>query len=290
MTIISLASVRGAPGVTTTALGLALHWPRPVLLIEADMSASSAILAGYFGGQRANDRGLIDVAIGHRHGSLTKALQDAQIEIPGSQHARMIAGLAHAEQASALTGAWSAIATELRSLEGEGIDVIVDAGRVGAAYSPEALTNTSDVSLLVTRTTLPAVAAVASRGKVLKKATDNGQGPSSLGLLIVGDGQPIDARQIAELTEIPLVASVPSDPAAAAVLSDGTESNKRWSETALARSYWDATQAIQAHVTAKRAALDGNQVIVLPNEKPTSLRSAVAGLNKRINRGEKVKA
>jgi sugar diacid utilization regulator len=36
MAMIVLASAAGSPGATTSALGLALTWPRPVLLIEAD--------------------------------------------------------------------------------------------------------------------------------------------------------------------------------------------------------------------------------------------------------------
>jgi hypothetical protein len=52
MAVIALASASGSPGVTTTALGLALLWPRPVLLIEADPTGGSGLLAGYFRGTR----------------------------------------------------------------------------------------------------------------------------------------------------------------------------------------------------------------------------------------------
>ena len=36
MAVVSLASTRGAPGVTTAALALAMLWPRPAVLVEAD--------------------------------------------------------------------------------------------------------------------------------------------------------------------------------------------------------------------------------------------------------------
>ena len=42
MAVIALTSASGSPGVTTTALGLALLWPRPVLLVEADPTGGSA--------------------------------------------------------------------------------------------------------------------------------------------------------------------------------------------------------------------------------------------------------
>lgn len=52
MAMITLVSASGAPGVTSTALALASSWPRPVLLVEADPSGSSALLAGFWRGSR----------------------------------------------------------------------------------------------------------------------------------------------------------------------------------------------------------------------------------------------
>ena len=43
MAVVALASASGSPGVTTTALGLALLWPRPVLLVEADPTGGSRL-------------------------------------------------------------------------------------------------------------------------------------------------------------------------------------------------------------------------------------------------------
>ena len=34
MAVVSVFSVGGAPGVTVSSLGLALSWPRPVLLVD----------------------------------------------------------------------------------------------------------------------------------------------------------------------------------------------------------------------------------------------------------------
>jgi hypothetical protein len=53
MALIVLTSASGSPGVTTTALGLALTWVRPVLLVEADPTGGSGSPAGYFRGQAA---------------------------------------------------------------------------------------------------------------------------------------------------------------------------------------------------------------------------------------------
>lgn len=52
------ASATGAPGVTTTALAAALHWPEPALLIEADTSKTTDVMVGYFRGQLPHSSGL----------------------------------------------------------------------------------------------------------------------------------------------------------------------------------------------------------------------------------------
>ena len=40
MAVVVLASAGHAPGVTTTALGLALTWPRSALLVDADWASA----------------------------------------------------------------------------------------------------------------------------------------------------------------------------------------------------------------------------------------------------------
>ena len=52
MATIVLASASPNPPVSSaTALGLAFSWPRPVLLVEADPTGGSGIFAGYFQGE-----------------------------------------------------------------------------------------------------------------------------------------------------------------------------------------------------------------------------------------------
>ena len=66
MAILILTSAGGSPGVTTLAVGLALTWPRPVLLADCDPGAHQAILAGYLTGQSSHGKGLLRVAEAHR--------------------------------------------------------------------------------------------------------------------------------------------------------------------------------------------------------------------------------
>jgi hypothetical protein len=57
--ILLLTSTGGSPGVTTLAVGLALTWPRPILLVDCDPGAHQAILAGYLAGRSSNGKGLL---------------------------------------------------------------------------------------------------------------------------------------------------------------------------------------------------------------------------------------
>ena len=57
----------------------------------------------------------------------------------------------------------------LASLERAGIDALIDAGRLGAAYAPIPLLRQADLVLLVLGTSLPAVAAVRARLSVLRE-------------------------------------------------------------------------------------------------------------------------
>ena len=48
MAVITLTSVSGSPGVSTAALALGVHWPRPVVVIEADTNAVTSAMPGFF--------------------------------------------------------------------------------------------------------------------------------------------------------------------------------------------------------------------------------------------------
>ena len=153
MAVIALTSARGAPGVTTTALGLALTWPRPVVLVEADIAGSSSILAGYMRGSLRHDRGLVDLAVAVRNNELASTVTRSMFSL--SDRAQLIPGLQSPTQVATLTDLWSPLASVLAGMERAGTDVIIDAGRLGAAGYPAPLLRTADAVLLATRTNIP---------------------------------------------------------------------------------------------------------------------------------------
>ena len=252
MAIIALASASGSPGVTATALGLALAWPRPILLVEADPTGGSGLLSGYFQGGREYEAGIIELALATN--DLSDALAKTARPIEGTK-VSFVAGTRSRVQATALPGLWSPLAEALGDLEATGQDVIVDAGRLGLAGSPMPLVDAADLALLVTRTTLPAIVAMSSWADIFNRpALDWHQS----GIVLVAEHQPYDAREVASITNLPVIASLPDDPHAAAVLSRGATPPKDFDSGALARGLRAAMAAIHSTIAHRRnELLDG---------------------------------
>jgi len=255
MALIVLTSAAGSPGVTTTAVGLGLIWPRPVLLVEADPTGGSAVLAGYFRGSTSHPTGLIDLAWADRHGSLAEALPGLTMPIPDSQAALLPGVRAHGQSRS-LTGVWESLTAALKGLESTGQDVLVDAGRLGLTGSPEPLIFGADLTLLVVRTDLVALSAARSWAETLRSRFDQGGGAGRLGLLLVGDGRPYRAREVSKALQLPVTAGLPWDPDGAAVFSRGATPPRRFDRSPLIRGLRAAGAAIDATVNRTQDSLE----------------------------------
>jgi hypothetical protein len=261
MTVIALTSARGAPGVTTTTLALALVWPRPCLLLEADMAGSSSILAGYLRGSVRHDKGLVDLAVAHRRDGLVDGLQRASIPLLGSQ-ARLVAGLTGPAQAGTMQPVWEPIAAVLRGLGRTGTDVLIDAGRVGAVGGPTALLRHADLTLLTTRSTLPAIAATRARATQMRgDLATNGTGEDALWLLLVGEGQPYSAGEIHDAVGVPVAAKIAWDPVNAEVFSLGAGQGRRFESSGLVRSARAAVSALGELAASRRERLSPGELV-----------------------------
>src|ERR1700710_1505168 len=124
MALVVLASASGSPGVTTSAVGLTLSWPRPVLLVEADPTGGSAVLAGYFRGSAAHTGGLLDLAWAQRAGAVSGGPAEAVMPVPGSS-VSLLPGVRSHEQSRSLAGLWDALAVTLAGWDEAGQDVMV---------------------------------------------------------------------------------------------------------------------------------------------------------------------
>lgn len=255
MAVISLASTRGAPGVTTAALALAMLWPRPAVLVEADVSGGSSIMAGYLKGAVVPDRGLVSLAVAHRRGALDQQFYDQTIPLIDNR-VRLVPGLVSSQQAASMDKLWSPLGIVLAALERTGTDVIIDTGRLGMTHAPTPLIRASDAVLLVTRTDLPAVSAARARiGSLRDDLVQRGQGDDTLALLLVGEGRPYKAKEIHKALETPVLASLAWDPAAADALSIGAAYGRKFAGAPLLRSARVAVAATQELIHRHRTLL-----------------------------------
>ena len=233
MALFTLVSAVGSPGVTSTALALAVSWPRPVVLVEADPSGSSAILAGYFRGQE-DKPGLVDLVTAQRSGVLSEAVGRVAFEIPGTQASVLAGGSSH-EQAAGLAKLWEPLFGVLRDVAGSGQDVLVDGGRLGLEGWPRPFVAHSDMTVLVSRSTLPAL--VGARSWAATLAADVIPGHEAQ-IALVGEGMPYKPREVSRALGLPVVGSLEWDPDRARVFSEGAaKPSSRLGENRTARAF-----------------------------------------------------
>lgn len=248
MAVVAFCSASGSPGVTTTAVAMALSWSRPVLLIEADPTGGSGILAGFLRGTTEYEAGLIELALSPV--GVAEALRETVR--PLAPNVSYVAGLRAHTQASALGDLWEPLAVALADLESNGQDVIIDAGRLGLAGSPRPLLERADLSLILTRTTLPALAGARSWAEAVRRP---GTGWAHPGVCLIGEGQPYRAAEVTKVLGLPVVADLPDCPEAAAVYHRGAPPPRHFESGPYARALAAAVQSVQAQFARNRLVL-----------------------------------
>lgn len=243
MTVYTLTSLAGAPGVTTAATALAVHWPRPVLLLEADTSAASTIMPGFF---RANLRpsagGIERLSFAIARNALeAEDILDPELSlsiavhdlppipecpipaIPAGHRMWVIPGFASLSMIGGVLGLWKILPNLVGALGEGGIDVIIDLGRLGFDDPRLALIDASD------RVIVNAEATVTDLNRSYRRLelTDLNQrvraGADSerfWALLKKSSHEAFNARSFSEHV-LPVLATLPNDPAGAAVFSHG---------------------------------------------------------------------
>lgn len=231
-----LTSGKGAPGVTTVALGLALAWPTPVLLVEAD-PAGGTIRHGYGQGADLSGRGLLGWHVAARRIGAADAFWANAVRLQGE--CWLVPGVDTPVQAASID--YAALASTLAGL---GVDVLVDAGRIPGPTGIGPLVAAADKTVVVLRSTLASVhVAQAAESHIADLAGSASVGAigveaDSLVSVVVGAGRPYPLGDVrAAMRHVaPMVGEVAWDPTTAAVLSDGGPAPRRFEATALMRS------------------------------------------------------
>lgn len=244
MAVLVLASASGAPGTTTTGLGLALTWPRDVVLVDADRNPAQAILAGLLQGTIAGHRGLAGVMQAHReHRDLVDAFLHNQLPLPELHppvstmqnrirpiQRHVVPGLTHPGAVELFDPVWRELMPLMRTAS---VDSIWDVGRIGVHGLPQAIADVADRVFVVVRSSLVALAGLRLYLPVLTEQIE----AARLGLIVVGPGRPYSSTEIATQFGISVAAELPWEPKSAAELSDGIDFSAMWIESKLGKAY-----------------------------------------------------
>lgn len=247
MAILTLTSCSGAPGVTTLAVGLALTWPRPVLLADCDPGAHQAVLAGYLTGQSPRGKGLLRVAEAHRdRRPLREVVIDQCLPLTEEEHHRrlFLPGFTRPGSAAHFAAVWPELAETFDRLGDVEVDVIVDAGRMVAGGLPPALAERSALTAVVLGSSLRSVMAACVQLPALQEGVRADAATGSTGLVLVGPGQPYGAGEIGTALGMEVLAQLPHDPAAAAHFSDGAPQTRRFASAPLVRALGGAASTL----------------------------------------------
>ncbi|MEV6603501.1 chromosome partitioning protein [Kutzneria sp. NPDC051319] len=244
--LVTVVSVKGAPGVTTFAVALAARWPAPYrpVLVEADPSGGD--LAARFSLESAP--GLLTLAAAaRRSGDPALVWQHAQA-MPGGMP--VLAAPPDADRArgalSALTADPTAGAGVVRAAANMPDTVlIVDCGRVDVGSPAMPIVRASDAMILLTGGHGDDLAHLARRLPAI------GRWSARPVLLLVGDGY--SPAEVARELGVAPMGRVPDDPQGAGVLC-GRPSGKPWRRSGPAHSpLGQFAHAVAAQLAAQQA-------------------------------------
>lgn len=219
MSVLLLASAGHAPGVSALGVALALTWPEPVLLADADREPDQTVLAGYLQGVDPGGRGLGGLLQAHRERRpLASALE--AMTVPLAEGCDFLPGFSHPGMVSLFTPAWTDFA---HALEAAGRTVLVDAGRIGPGGLPPDLVTVCSGVVVVTRSRLVDLAALRLYLPLVVAAA----GAERVGLAVVGPGRPYGSGEIAHRFGVPVWGKLAWQPAEAEVFASGAPGPRR---------------------------------------------------------------
>lgn len=259
MAVVVIASATGAPGVTTTALGLALTWPRHVLLADCDRDPSQAVQAGYLRGMDHGGRGLVALAHLHREG-LPLAPEIWRHTLPLIQHGdvqrRFLPGFSTAGASRLFEHVWRSLGEAFEAHEQQGVDIIVDAGRIGSTGLPAGLLASADVVLVAVRSSLRSLAGARIHLATLDEQLRNIPAAPPAALAVLGPGRPYATGEISAQFGLPVWVETAWDPRAAEVLSDGADEPRRFHEGSFMSRFRADAKALSERLARLREATD----------------------------------
>lgn len=247
MSLTVLCSASGAPGTTTAALALLWTWPQAVpgrraLLVDAD-PAGSSLLSHFLAAGIPAGGGVLGLAA--ERGSSVDAVLRHAVSLDAGEERLVLTGVAEPAQARPLASTWSGLVEVARDAGAGGLDVLVDAGRIGHRWEPSPLVESADVVVVVTRGTLTAVAAARSALRFLRESRGLAARNTAL---VVGRPDPYTATEVATALEVDPLPALPLDRTAADALARGGSAGWRFARSPLLRAAADVGASLAAQL------------------------------------------
>jgi MinD-like ATPase involved in chromosome partitioning or flagellar assembly len=226
VTVIAMASIKGAPGVTTLACLVGATWPaeRAVMVAEADRGGGD--LAARFG--LSSKCGWSTFASASRRNPTAVAIAPHLQHLPGGLS--VLIGPTRSERAED-PGMIEALLSVLPAQPEGPWDVIADLGRItsGRLVAGDWLER-SDVAVIVVRGDAPSILHVKERATAIRQRSGD-----RVCLVVMGASRYSNA-EIEEFTGVIVAGNVPFEPGVAAVATGETGSPRRLSRSLLVAS------------------------------------------------------
>lgn len=257
MALIALTSLTGSPGVTTTAVAWATISRNPALLIEADMVGGSSILAGRVRAQLPHERSLLALTTYDLDTPATEILREQSLPLPGALHeaTRVVPGIAEAGQATALATTWPDLGRSLHDLSEQGLDVLVDLGRLHPTTPSWAMLEQMDQVLILAKADLPGLITLRNN---LPGIANRLTRPALATVLRAAPPESFGIGEAAKvLHPVPVIAHLEHDPKGAATYSLGWAQASRRRLRSYHRQIQALVDASLEHRTAHHLMLTG---------------------------------
>jgi hypothetical protein len=210
MALVALVSAR-SPGLTTSALALALSWPEPGRMLLAELDPDGGTIAGR---HAANpDPGLNTLAASGRHylspGMVTSNLQ----RLPGGLP--VLLSSPSPDRCVAALAALNPVGLGETLRDVPGFDVLADCGRIDSNSPVLPVLREADVVLFVVRATLEDIVGLRARLETLDLADGARAG------IVVVDSGPHKVDDVAAAFTLPVVGNLAWDTRAATAICEG---------------------------------------------------------------------
>lgn len=243
MSVVLLTSAGHAPGVTGLGVALALTWPAPVLLVDANREPDQSVLAGHLQGVDPGGRGLGGLLQAHRERRpLAECLHALTLPLASDRDAAFLPGFSHPGMVALFEPVWRDLASVLGDA---GRDVVVDAGRITPAGLPSALVDAGSAVVVVTGSRLTDLAAL----RLYLPSVVAAAGPDRTGLVVVGPGRPYGSGEIGHRFDLPVWGKLAWAPVEAEVFAAGTLPPRRLMTSA----YVEDVRALSCALTERMA-------------------------------------